>query len=296
MGISWNTPKNKRKKFVSELRSRYGRPVIDDKLKIHANNFLINSTNEFIEGHFNASVIFSAQAVELALLTEICRREEESGRLEEFKKSNKGRLSFGSLIRMLENNPKYRDILSPELLDKAKELKDFRNIYVHYINNLIYSIKMHEKAPEIQSELIKYALEKIDRGFNITIKRPFPLFEGKLRALEKEFKQIHEEYIIPLKLFDGLENFQAMETFESVRIKMKKEFLDEKLGFLEKLRTDESISQTLRKLPLLSRGFLRFLYEARFDKARPDYQFEDAKHVLEVSFEILGDLRYLAHR
>jgi hypothetical protein len=268
--------------------------MMDDRLKIHANNFLSNSINEFIDGHFNASIIFSTQAVELALLTEICKREEESGELEEFKKSNKGRLTFGSLIRKLKNSPKCRGILSPEVLNKAVELKDFRNVYAHYINNLIYSIKVDESQQEQKSKFIGYVLEKVDKKFNITIKRPFPLFEDKLRAQEEEFKRVHDEYIVPLKIFDGLES-QAIETLDARRDEMIKEFLDEKVGFLERLSADEPQHRTLGKL-FLSKEFLRFLHDVTFDKARIDFKFEDAKHVLEVSFEILGHMGYLSHR
>jgi hypothetical protein len=263
--------KNKRKKFVSELRKLYGSPRSDDILVGQANSFLIKSTDEFIEGHFDATIIFSSQAVELALIIEICMIEDESDELEDFKKSIKRPLTLGSLIKKLKEE-KYSNILSFELLNEAVKLNRYRNVFVHNVNLLIYGIKTLKNQQEIRKKYEDTFFEKLNIE-NIPHKDSIPLFGKKLKALDKKFEQISNE-AAPLKLFDGLENKKAIETLEKER------------GERIRLELEEQVSS--------KKNFLIFLLKLMLNRVRPDIKYFDAKYVLTITFEILNYLGYLS--
>jgi HEPN domain-containing protein len=257
-----NRAKNKRKKFVSELHNLYGFPRSDDILIFQANSFLIKSSDEFTEGHFDASIIFSSQAVELALITEICRIENESGKLENFKKSIKRPLTLGDFLKKLKEE-KYSNILSLELLDEAVKLNRYRIVYAHTINLLIYGIKTLKNQKEIRQKYEDEFFDKINIE-NIPYKGSIPFFGKKISALDKKFEQISNE-TAPLKIFEGLANKKVIETLEKER--------------------GERIIRELEEQFSSWKNFLFFLLKLMVNGVRPDIKYLDAQHVLKITFE-----------
>ncbi len=244
--------------------------------------FLENAKKSFICGLFDASIFYSSQAVEIALLIAITRRYIEENRLEEFKGRYKP--TFGALIGKIEHELKSKDVwvLDGNGLEKARYLLKLRNSYVHYINQY----------------LLTYRLEEIDK-----------------QMFEEVMKEILTNSIIDdsqIKSFDFYENI-ALNLFNlKHRLKIQKIFnkrIIEPIVWLENKKLTEFmgdrwkkfiINEIKPKYPLNSRiSILKWLimtsakFKIYFNLNQEFYNQKDALESIVLSYEILEYLGYI---
>lgn len=245
--------------------------------------FLQQSQEAFKNGLNEASIMYCSQAVEIALIKEIHSKYDEEGRLDDFKKDCKNNriFPFGRLINIIEcelrNTPNW--VLNVEHLEKAKELRDFRNSYVHYLNRLLSVPTQAEGFDKRVEMLTRNALEKRGTDFNDYKEKRTTKEANKIvnKLLEKKLKNVK-------KILEDVEPLRWVEIEENTR------FIQSKHDVLISKSVPENPFKIIFWGTMKS---LKAIVSKKMVAPSPGFKESDALESIKLSFDILEYLGYV---